>query len=112
VVGAPWPGPGVKRCERARRARPGPAPTGVYCARAQTVFCCDTYSRGFLDLPRASAVDFRASCFCHKVGPGRTSHRLARGHVCLCQGFALQPCAPALHQARGPCSAGPAGRNW
>ncbi|KAK9841870.1 hypothetical protein WJX81_008450 [Elliptochloris bilobata] len=31
-----------------------------------TVFCADTYSRSFLDLPQASGVDFRASCFCHK----------------------------------------------
>lgn len=34
----------------------------------QTVFCAETYSRGFLDLPQATGVDFRASCFCHKVG--------------------------------------------
>ena len=33
----------------------------------QTVFCAETYSRGFLDLPQAAGVDFRASCFCHKV---------------------------------------------
>lgn len=33
----------------------------------QTVFCAETYSRGFLDLPQATGVDFRASCFCHKV---------------------------------------------
>ncbi|CAM6096529.1 unnamed protein product [Calypogeia fissa] len=30
------------------------------------VFATDLYSRKFLQLPRASGVDFRASCFCHK----------------------------------------------
>ncbi|KAL3689497.1 hypothetical protein R1sor_015806 [Riccia sorocarpa] len=30
------------------------------------VFATDLYSRKFLQLPGASGVDFRASCFCHK----------------------------------------------
>ena len=33
----------------------------------QTVFCGDGFSRGFLALPRQAGVDFRASCFCHRV---------------------------------------------
>jgi len=44
---------------------------------------------------------------------------LARGRVCLCKGSRAcalvqrlcRPCAPALHQARGACAAGPAGRD-
>lgn len=36
----------------------GPAPQEAYAA--------DPYSRQLLRLPRPSAVDFRASCFCHK----------------------------------------------
>ncbi|PWA83496.1 basal transcription factor complex subunit-related protein [Artemisia annua] len=31
-----------------------------------TVFATDLHSRNFLQLPKASGVDFRASCFCHK----------------------------------------------
>jgi len=31
-----------------------------------TVFSGDTYTRGFLQMPTMTGVDFRASCFCHK----------------------------------------------
>ena len=44
------------------------ADTECIPAVLQTVFCAETYTRGFLDLPQATGVDFRASCFCHKVG--------------------------------------------
>mmetsp|Transcript_27195 Transcript_27195/g.51779 ORF Transcript_27195/g.51779 Transcript_27195/m.51779 type:complete len:293 (+) Transcript_27195:440-1318(+) len=30
------------------------------------VFAVDTFSRKFLEIPRSTGVDFRASCFCHK----------------------------------------------
>ncbi|KAL2631643.1 hypothetical protein R1flu_016329 [Riccia fluitans] len=40
-------------------------PEGLYEYLAM-VFATDLYSRKFLQLPGASAVDFRASCFCHK----------------------------------------------
>ncbi|OAY58252.1 general transcription and DNA repair factor IIH subunit TFB4 isoform X1 [Manihot esculenta] len=32
-----------------------------------TVFATDLHSRSFLQLPRPAGVDFRASCFCHKM---------------------------------------------
>ncbi|KAG6555997.1 hypothetical protein Mapa_001937 [Marchantia paleacea] len=42
-----------------------PAPEGLF-EYLSMVFATDLYSRKFLQLPRASGVDFRASCFCHK----------------------------------------------
>lgn len=51
--------------------------TGGICLRPQnpqglvqyllTVFACDLMTRAALKLPHAASVDFRASCFCHKV---------------------------------------------
>ena len=33
----------------------------------QTIYCGDTFSRSHLELPQPLGVDFRASCFCHRV---------------------------------------------
>lgn len=35
----------------------------------QAIYLADTHSRSFLMLPKNEGVDFRASCFCHKVWP-------------------------------------------
>jgi hypothetical protein len=37
------------------------------CCGAQTAYAGDGFSRGFLELPRQMGVDFRATCFCHRV---------------------------------------------
>ena len=34
----------------------------------QTIYCPDSSSRSHLQLPQPLGVDFRASCFCHRVG--------------------------------------------
>lgn len=71
--------------------------------RSQTVFCGDTHSRGFLDLPQATGVDFRASCFCHKVLPPASMHV---SHLsCLlfpffvCHTVLRDRCHPVAHAA-------------
>lgn len=51
-----------------------------------TVFTADSQSRSFLQLPKPTGVDFRASCFCHK-------RSIDLGYVCsvclsiFCQGM-------------------------
>lgn len=44
------------------------------CSAVQTVYSGDGFSRGFLELPQQVGVDFRASCFCHRVSAYASSH--------------------------------------
>lgn len=51
-----------------------------------SVFAVDTFSRTFLEIPRSSGVDFRASCFCHK-------RSIDLGYVCsVCLSIFCQSC--------------------
>lgn len=43
-----------------------PRRTGALLQYLLTVFSADTYTRSFMQMPKLTGVDFRASCFCHK----------------------------------------------
>lgn len=43
-----------------------PSRPGALLQYLLAVFSSDTYTRGFLQMPTMTGVDFRASCFCHK----------------------------------------------
>ncbi|KAK9806311.1 hypothetical protein WJX72_009675 [[Myrmecia] bisecta] len=69
-----------------------------------SVFMCDTFSRSFLRLPKATGVDFRASCFCHK-------RLIDLGFVCsvclsiFCQASSeCTTCGTSFVMARSPAS--------
>ena len=50
------------------------------------VFTADTETRKLLQLPKPAAVDFKASCFCHK-------RPIDMGYVCsVCLSIFCQPC--------------------
>lgn len=50
-----------------------------------SVFVVDTFSRKFIEIPRSSGVDFRASCFCHK-------RAIDLGYVCsVCLSIFCEP---------------------
>ncbi len=87
VVGEPGPGPGTKRCRRARLARPGPAQTGAAArARADGVLLRHLLAR----LPGPAARErgrLPRLLLLPQGGAAGGSHGLARGRVCLCNGF-------------------------
>ncbi|KAL3153654.1 hypothetical protein ABBQ32_013255 [Trebouxia sp. C0010 RCD-2024] len=43
-----------------------PKHTGALLQYLLTVYAADTYTRSFMQMPKLTGVDFRASCFCHK----------------------------------------------
>eukprot|EP00873_Tetraselmis_striata_P034377 jgi/Tetstr1/454641/TSEL_041533.t1 len=70
-----------------------------------TVFTADTQSRSFLQLPKPTGVDFRASCFCHK-------RSIDLGYVCsvclsiFCEGLSeCSTCGSAFSAKRAKLQA-------
>ncbi|KAL0055625.1 hypothetical protein WJX82_002545 [Trebouxia sp. C0006] len=84
-----------------------PRRTGALLQYLLTVFSADTYTRSFMQMPKLTSVDFRASCFCHKK-------TIDMGYVCsvclsiFCQ--KLAECSTCGTAFNAPLQAQPTGR--
>ncbi|KAL0018611.1 hypothetical protein WJX77_010552 [Trebouxia sp. C0004] len=84
-----------------------PRRTGALLQYLLTVFSADTYTRSFMQMPKLTGVDFRASCFCHKK-------TIDMGYVCsvclsiFCQ--KLSECSTCGTAFSAPLQAQPTGR--